>query len=487
MHVSWRFVARSAFGVLALSAPLPSPPAHAAAPSPKAAPSHAVDAPERRVAGADEFGTAAAISADVFSSGVAVAYVATSAAFADALAGGAAAAAGGGPVLLTTRDSLPASTASELRRLDPDQIVVLGGTAAVSDAVQAAAISDAVASTLGRVAPTTRVAGTDRYLTAAAVSERFIGPGVAVTYVANGVGFTDALAAGPAAAFAGGSLVLAGTDFLPYAVRTEVGRQDPAEIVRVGRFETMIVSFLPDIRSPRPADDWRVRAIAAGIYLTIDSLEALGVDHPATFVYVGPHEFLNESWQEHHPGSTAVDNGNWASGDEAYHNELYDDETLASLSPEDQQKMKLLARFSMTGSAAHEYSHNVQYALGEASGPYWFVEGQAMYYDRTARGHVAEFAEEMVRADAVAWERAARAGSLEDLEENPGLDPDNYALMLLAGERLVDLTSQAALWEFEASLTGGSWEAAFEGAFGMTSDEFYADFEAWFADGPHPL
>ena len=53
----------------------------------------------------------------------------------DALAAGVAAGVRGGPVLLTEPDRLPAPSATELQRLDPDEIVVVGGTGSVSDAV----------------------------------------------------------------------------------------------------------------------------------------------------------------------------------------------------------------------------------------------------------------------------------------------------------------------------------------------------------------
>ncbi|WP_440711718.1 cell wall-binding repeat-containing protein, partial [Herbiconiux sp. YIM B11900] len=58
--------------------------------------------------------------------------------FPDALSGSAAAVRGGGPVLLVTRDSIPAAVATELDRMNPKKIVVLGGSATVSDSVLSA-------------------------------------------------------------------------------------------------------------------------------------------------------------------------------------------------------------------------------------------------------------------------------------------------------------------------------------------------------------
>ena len=58
--------------------------------------------------------------------------------FPDALAGAAAAGVTGGPLLLVD-STLPAATATELARLHPARIVILGSAAVVSDAVAAAA------------------------------------------------------------------------------------------------------------------------------------------------------------------------------------------------------------------------------------------------------------------------------------------------------------------------------------------------------------
>jgi putative cell wall-binding protein len=124
-----------------------------------------------RIAGADRYETAAAVSRAAFPDGAPVAFLAAGTAYADALATAPAAAAAGGPVLLTAPDALAAATRSELDRLHPASVVVVGGTSAVSDAVASAA------------GATERVAGADRYETAAALARRVHpadGPVVAV-------------------------------------------------------------------------------------------------------------------------------------------------------------------------------------------------------------------------------------------------------------------------------------------------------------------
>lgn len=176
-----------------------------------------------RLAGADRYATAAAVSAKSFAPGVAVAYVATGSSFPDALAAGPVAARDRGPVLLVTGSSVPSATMNELKRLKPKRIVVLGGTSVIGQS--------AVAS-LATVAPVSRVAGVDRYETAAKLSRTFA-PGVPVAYVAVGTNFPDALAGVPATR-GRGPLLLVTTTRIPPSVATELSRLKPKSIVVLG-------------------------------------------------------------------------------------------------------------------------------------------------------------------------------------------------------------------------------------------------------------
>ena len=178
-----------------------------------------------RLHGPDRYGTAAVVSRQSFTHGVPVAYLATGSQFADALAAGPAAS-GAGPLLLVRRDSIPAVTAEELSRLAPERIVVLGGPTAVSDE----ALEAARAFTSG---PVTRVAGADRYGTAAKLSAASMQPGVPVVYVASGSEFADALTAGPVAANRG-PILLVRPDAIPAETAAELTRLEPERIVVLG-------------------------------------------------------------------------------------------------------------------------------------------------------------------------------------------------------------------------------------------------------------
>ena len=67
-----------------------------------------------------------------------------------------------------------------------------------------------------------RVSGADRYATAAALSAATFGANVPVAYVATGANFPDALAAGPAAAHAGGPVLLVATNEIPASTAKEL-------------------------------------------------------------------------------------------------------------------------------------------------------------------------------------------------------------------------------------------------------------------------
>jgi putative cell wall-binding protein len=91
-----------------------------------------------RIAGADRYGTAAAIAAR-FADDRPSTYLATGVAYPDALAGGPAAAKSDVPLLLVAPDRLPTPTAGQLDRIRPDRLLVLGGLRSVSDEVAASA------------------------------------------------------------------------------------------------------------------------------------------------------------------------------------------------------------------------------------------------------------------------------------------------------------------------------------------------------------
>lgn len=176
-----------------------------------------------RLAGADRFQTAAEVSRATFAGGADVVYVATGADFPDALAGAAAAGRDGAPVLLVTRDAVPGRTGEELERLDPDRIVLLGGETAVSPQV---------AEALEGFAPVERVAGQDRFDTAAKIADSF--ETAPLVYVATGLDFPDALAVAPAAAVTASPVLLVSKEEVPAVAADALTGLDPDRVVIAG-------------------------------------------------------------------------------------------------------------------------------------------------------------------------------------------------------------------------------------------------------------
>jgi putative cell wall-binding protein len=154
-----------------------------------------------RISGADRYAVAVAVGQRGHPGGAPVVYVATGANYPDALSAGPAAALAGGPLLLTPPDTLPASVADAIGALDPATIVIVGGTASVSVAVE---------NELRALAPSVvRLAGADRFEASRAIAEHAFGAsGAATAYVATGLNFPDALAAGAAGGHSGSPVLL---------------------------------------------------------------------------------------------------------------------------------------------------------------------------------------------------------------------------------------------------------------------------------------
>jgi putative cell wall-binding protein/Ca2+-binding RTX toxin-like protein len=187
-----------------------------------------------RIGGDDRFETAALISQEFASPGVNRVFIANGLNFPDALAASPVAARDGSPILLTTTGSLPAATAAELERLEPDEIVVLGGAPSVGSSVFNGLSSYA--------ASVERIAGADRIETALEISRTFFPDGADHVYVATGSNFPDALAGGVAAGLSGSPLLLVHPSGATPAVLAEIERLQPSRIHVLGGFPSVPVT-----------------------------------------------------------------------------------------------------------------------------------------------------------------------------------------------------------------------------------------------------
>ena len=209
-----------------------------------------------RLAGTNRYATAVAVSQDLVcgptetpdqceglggvDAPVETVFVASGTDFPDALGAGPLAS-GLGPLLLVPpTGTVPSVVKAELSRIDPSDIVIFGGTGAVSSGV---------ATQLAAYGSISRIAGANRWDTAAqtALQNDDIlrqqdtdddgtpdDLGTQVIVLASGEGFADALSGGGAAANNWGSLLLTAKGSLPTATKNALQTIKPPKVIILG-------------------------------------------------------------------------------------------------------------------------------------------------------------------------------------------------------------------------------------------------------------
>jgi putative cell wall-binding protein/uncharacterized protein YkwD len=207
-----------------------------------------------RAAGRDRYATAADIASTMFPRADTV-YIATGENYPDALAAGPAAGNVNAPVLYVKKNSIPRATINQLKRLDPETIIVTGGTAVISDAVY-----DTLAGFTESIA---RHSGPNRYATAALISRHAFSTNTSTVYVATGETYPDALVAGPAAIKDGAPLLLVKRNSLPSHTRNELDRLNADTIIIVGGTGTVssgvqaqLASYATRVTRQAGSDRW---------------------------------------------------------------------------------------------------------------------------------------------------------------------------------------------------------------------------------------
>lgn len=185
----------------------------------------AADETVTRISGSDRYATAVEVSQAGWSSSTVV-VIARGDDYADALAGVPLAYRLGTPILLVAPGSLPAVTRQEILRLGASKAIILGGTGAVGSAVES--------SLLGMGLNVERIAGVNRYDTAARIAQRVAVSGTDCVVVASGRNFPDALSAAPYAAVAGYPVLLVESGSIPSATASALDDLGITEAIVVG-------------------------------------------------------------------------------------------------------------------------------------------------------------------------------------------------------------------------------------------------------------
>ena len=250
-----------------------------------------------RISGADRYGTAAEVARTFPSTATDTVIVATGRNFPDALgaalpmpvaqamiegSGHADLLAGPNqqvPVLLTRPGSLPGATTAALTELGPTNVIVMGGTASVSDTV-AAELGDYADNVV-------RISGVNRYATSAAVVDTFPA-GAKVLFVATGTDYPDALAGGAVAGRDGMPLLLTDPERLRGVTADAITRLAPESIVVLGGAGALseervaeLAELVPDTTRVYGANRYATaEALSANYEFDAEAYLASGADYP---------------------------------------------------------------------------------------------------------------------------------------------------------------------------------------------------------------
>lgn len=128
------------------------------------------------------------------------------------------------PILMTSTNALNSDVASEIVRLNAKTVYIIGGEGAISSSVESQLHSLGIA--------TNRLAGVDRYETAAKIASQVGSQGT--VYLAYGYGEPDALAASAFAAEQGIPILLTDTNALPESTKNELTTLAPRNLKLLG-------------------------------------------------------------------------------------------------------------------------------------------------------------------------------------------------------------------------------------------------------------
>lgn len=174
--------------------------------------------------------------------------------FADALSAGAYAGMNGMPILFVRQNSVPAGTLEGLKALGIENVIIAGGTSAVSAKVQ---------SELAAYNPT-RIYGEDREETSLAFAEKFADNKEVI--IANGYDYADALAGAALGAKIGAPVVLVNTNSMKTVVKEFIEENADKNHTVIGGTSAVsnnVMSDIEEIIAPVEEDELKVVSVSA--------------------------------------------------------------------------------------------------------------------------------------------------------------------------------------------------------------------------------
>jgi N-acetylmuramoyl-L-alanine amidase len=193
-------------------------------------------------------------------------------AYADALSATPLAYRNEGPILLTHPNYLTSASKEEIRRLQPNQVIVVGGSGSISDSVLNEVRSIGIPNVR-------RISGLDRYEVAYQIAKEL--PASPKVVVAYGLNFPDALAIAPYAARNGYPILLSNKNDIPQKTREALSYRNPQGSIVVGGEGSVSASVFNQLPSPLRIGGKDRYEVAANV------IKALNLSSEKSFVATG--------------------------------------------------------------------------------------------------------------------------------------------------------------------------------------------------------
>ncbi|CAA7599619.1 Glycoside hydrolase superfamily [Acididesulfobacillus acetoxydans] len=229
-----------------------------------------------RLAGVDRYATAARIAETGWTQANTV-ILARGDDYPDALAGGVLARTMDAPLLLSDPHALPAVTLSAIHDLQAKRVFLLGGSGALGPQVESSLMS------LGLSVQ--RLAGTDRYGTAAAVAEAAVSH-TSQAFLASGSSFADALSVSSYAAAQGIPLLLTDSNALPDVTLQALRNLGVSSVTLIGGTG----AIAPSVENALEAAHFTVKRLAGPDRYTTNMAVVSALNFTGSQVYVATGE-----------------------------------------------------------------------------------------------------------------------------------------------------------------------------------------------------